>query len=810
MKKFLLSALVALTAAASFAGDPTYTALRAARPDGRTIAVNNFTFDRDVYHVTLNGTMHLLAPVSGQTVGAVFTGHGSYELTPASDVERKSLAINADDASLKTFRDEFDSMTIFDAELLEQLMKTASKSGTPDPAATQAFDRFLNFERKDYKTNVHVRVAQALLNGETSTLFIGVPDGKKFPRMVLIVDGLGVLDGEESALYSADSNRGGFWYSSHLKGEKPHANVKLAQAKNYSVDTSIVGFDDLSGTTIIEGTTNAPLQVLPIALAPTLRISEASFAPNAKAASWTPIAFVQEQEKEDADAALVFPAPLQQGESFAVRLKYRGKEVLRDAGDGNYYVRARTSWYPNLGTFDEMAMYELTYRVPKANQVISVGEPAGDSVAGETRVVTFKTAEPVRVAGFNVGKFKKISKTDKDTGLTVDVYTNPGTPNVIKEINMALEGAQQQVVMGESGPMTSGDSSYAGPHQIHLDTNGLAQSAMTDAVNASRVAQFYFGATPLQHVSISQQSEWDFGQSWPGLVYLPYMAVLSGTTRVQLGLAGANDAAFIEQVGPHEMAHQWWGHSVGAATYHDAWLNEGFADFTAALVLQATGGAKKYNDFWETSRKSIVTKPVRAFVDNIAAGPITQGYRLYTWRNQSAYQALVYEKGAYVLHMLRMLMQDRSNKANPDEAFIAMMSDFARTYAGRNATTADFKRMVERHMTPTLNATGNGSADWFFDQWVHGTAIPKLTSKFDVQAAADGKFHISGSITQAEVPDDFKVMVPVYAEFDKGQIFKIAAIPLVGNSTRPVDFEVKMPKKPKSVSINAMHDVLAR
>src|SRR6266540_2102180 len=107
MKRILMCVVAAFAAVVSFADpDRSYVALRAARPDGRTIAVNNFVFDRDVYHVTLNGTLHLLAPVNGSTVGAVFTGQGSYELTPATETERRMLAINADDASLKTFRVE--------------------------------------------------------------------------------------------------------------------------------------------------------------------------------------------------------------------------------------------------------------------------------------------------------------------------------------------------------------------------------------------------------------------------------------------------------------------------------------------------------------------------------------------------------------------------------------------------------------------------------------------------------------------------------------------------------------------------------
>src|SRR6202011_2931654 len=111
--------------------------------------------------------------------------------------------------------------------------------------------------------------------------------------------------------------------------------------------------------------------------------------------------------------------------------------------------------------------------------------------------------------------------------------------------------------------------------------------------------------------------------------------------------------------------------------------SEGLAEFSAALVLQATGGAKKSNDYWERERKWIFAKPIGASIANNEAGPITQGLRLSTSKNPSAYQAMVYSKGAYVLHMLRMLMREPANP-KPDEKFIAMMHDFVTSYADKN------------------------------------------------------------------------------------------------------------------------------
>ena len=205
--KSIFAAVFLLTAAAAASAsvDPTYAALRAARPDGRTIAVNGLAVDRDVYHVTLSGTLHLLAPVGGKTVGAVFLGHGAYELTPVSEAERRSLANNAADPALKTLRDEFDAMTIFDEALIAQLGKNAAPAnGAPSAEAMQAFERFRSFERKELKNNVHLRVLEAMLNNEAKPPFLAAPAGKKYPRVLLTVDDLGPFDGEETLLYSAD------------------------------------------------------------------------------------------------------------------------------------------------------------------------------------------------------------------------------------------------------------------------------------------------------------------------------------------------------------------------------------------------------------------------------------------------------------------------------------------------------------------------------------------------------------------------------------------------------------------------------
>ncbi len=93
---------------------------------------------------------------------------------------------------------------------------------------------------------------------------------------------------------------------------------------------------------------------------------------------------------------------------------------------------------------------------------------------------------------------------------------------------------------------------------------------------------------------ITQQAQCFFGQSWPSLIFLPYLAFLDGTQRASAwGSPEAKD--FINQVGYHEFAHQWWGHLVGAATYRDEWLEEGFSEFSAALAVQRLKGWAGYD-----------------------------------------------------------------------------------------------------------------------------------------------------------------------------------------------------------------------
>lgn len=789
----LLSAAAALFAVVPLfaASDPTYTTLRAVRLDVRTIALNGFTFESDVLRFTLTGKLVLLQPIEGKTPGGVFVGQGSYELTPATPAELRQLSLYAGDDKLTSLSDQFDSAVFLGNALVAAAEKTAAPAaGAVEANVLETWNDYLKKQRKDYKTNFHIRLLQEILNGDSEPFFLASLKGKKYPPAMFQID---ARDREATSLIVWHDQKGGVWYSSRAKADlqKPAKTADmLVDPDQYVIDATIKGAE-LSATSTMTFTANRNVRVLPINLAGSLRLSDAAWAPAGEGEpAWQPVAFIQEDKDEDSDAAVVFPSALQAGSKYLLKMTYAGRDVLTNAGDGNFSVGARLSWYPNVAVFDDLASYELRFHIPQKMQVVSIGQETENRVEGDQRVSVWKSETPVRVAGFNYGKFKKLAQSDKDSGMVVEVYTNPGTPDVVRQINYALEA-----MSAEEG----------GPSFVHIDTGKLAQSALADGINTARTGNVFYGPLAHRKVAITQQSEWSFGQSWPSLIYMPYLAFLDGTQRNTLGLNSLKD--FVDNVGTHEFAHQWWGHQIGWATYRDQWLSEGFAEFTSALVALNTGGWPRYNAFFENARKYILSKPRGSLLSNDQAGPITQGQRLSTWQTPYAYDAIVYSKGAYVLQMLRMTMWDRQNT---DQAFIAMMTDFAKTYAGKNPSTADFQRIVEKHATPSLRIARDGKLDWFFNQWVYGTAIPKLDSKFDVQDLGGGKYKVTGSITQSGVPADFATVVPMYVHFDKTNYMRFGSTLVVGSTTKPLEFELNLPKKPLRLAVNSNHDVLSR
>jgi hypothetical protein len=163
----------------------------------------------------------------------------------------------------------------------------------------------------------------------------------------------------------------------------------------------------------------------------------------------------------------------------------------------------------------------------------------------------------------------------------------------------------------------------------------------------------------------------------------------------------------------HEIAHQWWGQAVGWKNYHEQWLSEGFAQYLAALYAERERGADTF--------ASVVRQMRRTAIDASPQGPVYLGYRLgHLKGDPRIFRALVYNKGAMVLHMLRRLMGD--------EAFFSGLREFYATWRYKKAGTDDFRVAME-------HAAGR-PLDRFFDRWIYASGIPTLRMTASVTSSA--------------------------------------------------------------------------
>jgi aminopeptidase N len=156
----------------------------------------------------------------------------------------------------------------------------------------------------------------------------------------------------------------------------------------------------------------------------------------------------------------------------------------------------------------------------------------------------------------------------------------------------------------------------------------------------------------------------------------------------------------IENVVAHEIAHQWFGDSVTEATWADLWLSEGFATYFAGLFLEKYEGDAAFRDYMRDAAEQVIRYSRR---NNLPIHDTTT-QDLMALLNDNNYQ-----KGAWVLHMLR--------KQLGDEAFFKGLRNYYNDHREANATTEDLKSALEK-------SSGKNLKD-FFARWIYGAGHPR-------------------------------------------------------------------------------------
>jgi hypothetical protein len=780
--------------------DPVYRQLRDVGL-GQTFRFDNFTLGWDAASFQFHkGTLTFVSPVNGVVTGAIFVGDGDFTLKPinlldAHELKRRTGTPEvSEDFAEVIFRFTGEARLRFFNGLGEQ-------TETPSDAAAvfhrwkekmrQRRDPAVGFTQYllqgEAMDNVDADLLAALYNPEHPPFFNAYLRGKKHKDLRFFVrarvGALPQMDSpEEVALINVDADAmdDGVWYLAHLKSEyldhtaDSREDRRLFATQSYKIETVIANNGHLFSTATINfESLVAGERVLKFGLLPNLRVTRVTDELGKN------IYFIQESRKEDGSFYAILSQAPPIGKEQSINVEYAGDKVLEEAGEGSFYVGARTSWYPNLNGFGERALYDLIFKVPRKYKVISVGKLQGESIDQDLAVSHWVTPRPVAVAGFNYGEYKKLELPDEKTGYKISGYYLEELPSNLRE-NSALRS---------------------------MAPKSMTKYALEQTRAQLQLCTFYFGRSPFDEIYITEQPNFNFGQSWPNLIYLPISAYTDSTQRWMLfGRISDKFTGFVQEVTPHEVSHQWWGHAVGWASYHDQWLSEGFAEFSAGLFLQqgVTGDWRKdYIEFWERLRRRILEKNNYGIASN-DAGPLWMGLRLDSPRTENAYQNVTYPKGAYVLQMLRTMMFDPQEQ---DKPFIAMMQDFVASHRDRAGTTESFKAIAEKHMTRMMDLGRNGRLDWFFDEWVYGTQVPRYHFEYQVSPGDGGRVKLHMTITQSEVDEHFSMLIPVFADFGKSMV-RIGQIAMAGNTTRGVDFT--LPSQPKKVALNAFKEILER
>ena len=472
--------------------------------------------------------------------------------------------------------------------------------------------------------------------------------------------------------------------------------------------------------------------------------------------------------------AVVFPARLTTGQELKLNFRYAG-DVLADAGNGLLYVGARGTWFPSFGL--NPARFDMEFRYPVGYTLVATGKPAprsadADPDAAMERVSRWISERPIPVAGFNLGKYVRAEA--KAGKVLVEAYSTRGVENSFPKAQ--AEVTQRPNFPGRLQSQTNLPMVMIPPPPSPArDVQAVADRAAKAITNFSQ----WFGPYPYDSLALTQMPG-DLSQGWPGLVFLSSFAFLNSQEQTDLRLDPVT-RSLDTQVLVHETAHQWWGDLVQWKTYRDQWIAEGLADYASLLMLEQKNPAQ-FREVLEKYRRDLLTsnKDGERLRD---AGPVTLGLRLESSHFPAGYEAISYERGTWLFHMLRCMLRDaaledarrrdseavsssrkaRADRANPDELFFRALRKIRDRYGEKKISTEELVRIFEEELPRPLWYENRHKLDWFLEGWINGTAVPELEAREIHIGEKAGLTMGTGVIVQKDAPEDLVTAVPVYA-----------------------------------------------
>jgi hypothetical protein len=731
-----------------------YREIKEIAPDpGRVADVTGLVLRRDVGELVLErGKLYLLSNVGGRTVGAAFKGVGRFRFAPSLAVEQEQVQRFNGTPSLD---DPITRATLlFTDSTWQQLAGLSFVAGEVPGDVRGDVRELIDWLKGEEEGAFTGTFMGPLLNGETSQLFLAHIRRAQGDPLVFQLD----PQQSEAVALLRPVNKARWGSNWALTAQFPLGRPLQGSSRvwglrhrlsipHYKLDVRLTP----TGTGDLDFVASATLALkaeepigpwLRLGLDRKLKVDSASWGNGAVTSAF--------KAKDDDDVWVRADRRLEAGDSLMLTLYYHGD--LIDRYGNFFFIDPSDDWWPTNRQGQDRATFEITYHSPSWYPLASVGERVDSTRDDKVMTTRWVTKSVSPYATFNLGLFEDY-RVDR-----------PGEPRLNILLSEDAHRFLRQQAVAEGG--------------LLLEQRNMRENVAADVSNSLKWFTHVFGPPPLDHYWITE-IPYAEGVSFPGVIHLSWFT-----------FSEPELASFQEFFRAHEVAHQWWGNAVRPATYRDVWLSEGLASFAGLWYMQTL---RKRNDeyykFLDQYANGI--RDVRE-----KAGPIWLGYRNASGDAPGGYQAIVYKKGAWVLHMLRTLMLDLQTRK--EDRFIAMMSDYYSTFTGRSVTTDDFQRVVEQHIGTSMN--------WFFDQWVRGTAIPTYHVAWKNEPAEGNRQRVRLRITQEGVPAAFQAYVLVSADLGNNQ-FANFRVRVNGSQTEYVG--PLLPVAAKGITFNELRSVLA-
>jgi hypothetical protein len=731
------------------------------------VPAGGITITRDTATWTLrSGSLRIMEPASdGSVTGFVFEGDGRFTMSIPDRYELAQLRRFTRKAELQSV-DEAITQLVFrmsDPGVAKQL-PAASAPYTPYGVATKRHQSWLI----DLALDADARIVEALVDGGSPT--IAAVQTADFDWLTYEYDPLRT---EEITLTRYRKTIPEVWISldrpeDRTKDGRPgtrssapasldHIDVKAdLTRRGQSGEVGEHGQEAINGQYVVQEMFTGIA-----ATASTLRLGLWSLARDLKAfdEEGNPLtvfrdaigkrSFQADNRISDDDFVVILPAPLLRGEMQRIRFEYE-LETANFAPGG--------LWYPLVPDSQQQkhtARVELTVR--KRNEARSMGRLDSKREDDKSETTVWMVDQPTKMVTFSTATHFQ------------EVTVSPaGVPPI------TAFGPDFQI--GNTAKMRNVAADVANSMQWF-------QNLFTD-----KIAGDHFYATSIAS---------SHGQAFEGFLHMGEFTWASESP-------GAS-----ELFRAHEVAHEWWGHKVGWRTYRDQWLSEAFAEYSAILFVQnfVKGGDKYFDEILRSYDGIVKGNLAGGFskfnrpglielnpAERGRVGPIGHGYRASTDDIPSGYTIQTYVKGPMVLHMLRMLLRFKSNS---DEKFLTLLRDFEHDFSGKNATTEDFRQVLER------NTSANWG--WFFDAWVYGADIPSYRWRYSVKPGENGVQLLTVDIERSDVASDFVTVIPVRIDLEDGNS---AFLFVLSNSAKQTVTQ-KVASRPKNVVFGPDFSLLA-